>query len=350
MTESSSPWLDFLSKQGVPVSANADAESAPALPPTLLQQGFVTALHDVGVLAVSGENAPDFLQNQLTNDLVALDEHHAQLSGYCAANGRLLATLLIWKTDGQLRILLPRTLLASIQKRLQMFVLRAKVLIEDKSSSLVAIGMGVGMGATATSPLPLSALPASPFELSPSHEGQMIRMPAAAGLDRYLWIGPQEQAPALWTSVAALLPPCSPAAWHWTQIQAGLPQILEPTREKFVPQMVNYELIGGVNFRKGCYPGQEIVARSQYLGKLKRRMQIASADAGVVPPGTEVFSAADPGQPCGMVVNAEIGPDGRLACLIEIKTELLGSDIHLHSLEGPRLTFGTLPYSLEANI
>lgn len=346
MTESLSPWLDFLSKQGVPASVTADSESPPALPPTLLQQGFITALHDVGVLAVSGENALDFLQNQLTNDLAALDEHHAQLSGYCAANGRLLATLLIWKTDAHILILLPRTLLASIQKRLQMFVLRAKVLIEDKSSSLAIIGMG----ATATSPLPLPELPASPFELSPSYDGQMIRMPAAAGLDRFLWIGKQEQAPALWTCVAALLPPCSPAAWHWTQIQAGLPQILEPTREKFVPQMVNYELIGGVNFRKGCYPGQEIVARSQYLGKLKRRMQIASADAVIVAPGTEVFSAADPGQPCGMVVNAEIGPDGRLACLIEIKTELLGSDIHLHSLEGPRLTFGTLPYSLEANI
>jgi folate-binding protein YgfZ len=346
MTESSSPWLDFLSKQGIPASATAGSESIPALAPTLLQQGFITALHDVGVLAVSGENALDFLQNQLTNDLVALDERHAQLSGYCAANGRLLATMLIWKAGAHILILLPRTLLAATQKRLQMFVLRAKVLIEDKSSTLAVIGMG----ATASSPLPLPALPASPFELSPSLDGQIIHMPASAGLDRYLWIGPQEQATALWTSVAAQLPPSSPAAWHWTQIQAGLPQILEPTREKFVPQMVNYELIGGVNFRKGCYPGQEIVARSQYLGKLKRRMQLASADAALVAPGTEVFAAADPGQPCGMVVNAEIGPDGRLACLIEIKTELLGSDIHLQTLEGPRLDFGTLPYSLESTI
>ncbi|MCE2870249.1 MAG: folate-binding protein [Oxalobacteraceae bacterium] len=345
MTESLSLWLDFLSKQGVPALVAAGSESTPVLPPSLLQQGFITALHDVGVLAVSGENALDFLQNQLTNDLVALDEQHAQLSGYCAANGRLLATLLLWKTKDHILILLPQTLLASIQKRLQMFVLRAKVLIEDKSSTLAIIGMG----ATANSPLPLPA-PAAAFELSPSFDGQIIHMPDTLELSRYLWIGPHEQAPAVWSRVATLLPPCSPAAWHWTQIHAGLPQILEPTREKFVPQMVNYELIGGVNFRKGCYPGQEIVARSQYLGKLKRRMQLASAEAGMVAPGTEVFSSADPGQPCGMVVNAEIGPDGRLACLIEIKTELLGSDIHLQTLVGPRLTFGTLPYSLEATI
>jgi folate-binding Fe-S cluster repair protein YgfZ len=113
--------------------------------------------------------------------------------------------------------------------------------------------------------------------------------------------------------------------------------------------MVNFELIGGVNFRKGCYPGQEIVARSQYLGKLKRRMQLASTNATMALPGTEVFSDADPGQPCGMVVNAELGPDGRLACLVEMKLELLGSNIHLQSLEGPRLVFGPLPYSLEAS-
>ena len=176
----------------------------------------------------------------------------------------------------------------------------------------------------------------------------MIRMPDAAGLARYLWIGGQEHAPELWDKVASQVSIAPPAAWHWTQIQAGLPQILEPTREKFVPQMVNFELLGGVNFRKGCYPGQEIVARSQYLGKLKRRMQLATANATMALPGTEVFSDADPGQPCGMVVNAELGPDGRLACLVEIKLELLGTNIHLQSLEGPRLEYHRLPIERKA--
>jgi folate-binding protein YgfZ len=207
----------------------------------------------------------------------------------------------------------------------------------------------IGLGVAQQHPLDLAGLPAQTFDLSASLNGQLIRMPDAVGLTRYLWVGPQEHAPALWAKAAAQIDITSPAAWHWTQIQAGLPQILEPTREKFVPQMVNFELIGGVNFRKGCYPGQEIVARSQYLGKLKRRMQLATTNATMVLPGTEVFSDADPGQPCGMVVNAELGPDGRLACLVEMKLELLGSNIHLQSLEGPRLEFGPLPYSLEAS-
>jgi len=348
MAEPSSTWLDFLSKQGVqhaPAAAATGSESAAAIPPNLLVHGFITPLNDLGILSISGQDAINFLQNQLTNDLANLEQQHAQLSGYCAANGRLLATVLLWKSEERVFMLLPKSLLAAFQKRLQMFVLRAKVQLEDVSSSIVAIGLGVAQQHT----LELAELPAQAFELSASLNGQLIRMPDAVGLQRYLWIGPQEHAPELWTKAASQVSIAPPAAWHWTQIQAGLPQILEPTREKFVPQMVNFELIGGVNFREGCYPGQEIVARSQYLGKLKRRMQLASTNATMALPGTEVFSDADPGQPCGMVVNAELGPDGRLACLVEIKLELLGSNIHLQSLEGPLLDFEALPYSIEAS-
>jgi folate-binding protein YgfZ len=344
MAEPSSTWLDFLSKQGVPAAVATGSEPAVALPPNLLEHGFITPVSEQGILSVSGQDAINFLQNQLTNDLASLDEHHAQLSGYCAANGRLLATVLLWKSGESILMLMPHSLLAAFQKRLQMFVLRAKVQLEDVSSTQVAIGLGIPQQHR----LDLAGLPAQAFELSASLNGQLIRMPDAVGLTRYLWVGPQVHAPELWAKVASQVSITSPAAWHWTQIQAGLPQILEPTREKFVPQMVNFELLGGVNFRKGCYPGQEIVARSQYLGKLKRRMQLATTNATMALPGTEIFSDADPGQPCGMVVNAELGPDGRLACLVEMKLELLGSNIHLQSLEGPRLEFETLPYSLEA--
>jgi folate-binding protein YgfZ len=344
MAEPLSSWLDFLSKQGVPVGAASASESAAVMPPNFLEHGFISPLIDQGILSVSGQDAINFLQNQLTNDLASLDQHHAQLSGYCAANGRLLATVLLWKSGESILMLLPHSLLASFQKRLQMFVLRAKVQLEDVSSSMAAIGLGV----TQQHPLELSGVPKHAFDLSGSLDGQLIRMPDSVGLTRYLWVGPQDHAPAFWAKASSQVTITSPAAWHWTQIQAGLPQILELTREKFVPQMVNFELIGGVNFRKGCYPGQEIVARSQYLGKLKRRMQLATTNATMALPGTEVFSDADPGQPCGMVVNAELGPDGRLACLVEIKLELLGSNIHLQSLEGPLLEFEALPYSLDA--
>ncbi len=139
------------------------------------------------------------------------------------------------------------------------------------------------------------------------------------------------------------------AWWRWTEIQAGTPQIMLATQEKFVPQMINFELIGGVNFRKGCYPGQEIVARSQYLGKLKRRMLLAHCDQQdhvQVKSGDEIFSEEDPSQPCGMVVNAESSPDGRIDCLIEIKLETRQQKLYLHTATGPQLQLDKLPYGI----
>ena len=130
---------------------------------------------------------------------------------------------------------------------------------------------------------------------------------------------------------------------------AGLAQVVEATREQFVPQMINYELVGGVNFQKGCYPGQEIVARSQYLGKQKRRTLLAFSESDDVTAGTEVFSSADPTQPCGMIVNAERGPDGRVACLVEVKMDAASTSVCVGSVDGPVLTFGELPYALPAS-
>jgi folate-binding protein YgfZ len=120
--------------------------------------------------------------------------------------------------------------------------------------------------------------------------------------------------------------------------------VVEATREQFVPQMVNFDLVGGVNFRKGCYPGQEIVARSQYLGKLKRRMLLASTQAEVAAAGMEIFSEADPGQPCGLVVNAEKNPEGRWDLLVEIKLEATQTPVHLGAANGQLLQFSELPY------
>ena len=139
------------------------------------------------------------------------------------------------------------------------------------------------------------------------------------------------------------------AAWTLGDIQAGVPQITPATQEKFVPQMINFELIGGVNFKKGCYPGQEIVARSQYLGKPKRRMVLATVegDPSLLQAGLEIFSSDDPEQPCGMIVNAARTADGSVSCLVEIKLAAQDSGaIHAGSANGPLLHFHSLPYSL----
>ena len=177
-----------------------------------------------------------------------------------------------------------------------------------------------------------------------STDSVLIRQPDAAGMTRYLWVASPQQAQTVLSSVQ----PAPASLWRWSEIQAGIPQITQATQEQFVPQMLNFEIIGGVNFRKGCYPGQEIVARSQYLGKFKRRMMLATVEASDAAAGTEVFASSDPGQPCGMLVNAERGPDGVMACLVEIKLDAMGQPVHLGASDGPRLVFAELPYSLPA--
>jgi folate-binding protein YgfZ len=179
-----------------------------------------------------------------------------------------------------------------------------------------------------------------------SEAGSLIRVADADGQPRYQWIAPRDIAQQAWPQITRALPPAPPSAWRLTEIAAGIPMVLAATQEHFVPQMVNYELVGGVNFRKGCYPGQEVVARSQYLGKLKRRMLPATVAGADAAPGAEVFAAADPEQPCGEIVNAE-AVDGGARCLVELKTAVLEHGaLHLGSAAGPRLAIGSLPYAL----
>jgi folate-binding protein YgfZ len=336
MSESISSWPGFLASQGASPAepGSPDLFTFPA--PAQLESGFVCALSHLGVISASGEDAASFLHNQLTNDVLGLDGALAHLAGYCSPKGRLLATMLIWKDGGAIRLALPRELLPAILKRLRMFVLRSKVTLEDSSEQIILTGLAAPI-------LALPGLPLAPLRQSASEGGAAIRLPDAAGLQRCLWAGAAGPAEQLWQRAA--LQPAPAYLWRWTDIMAGQPQVLDATREQFVPQMINYELIGGVNFRKGCYPGQEVVARSQYLGKLKRRMLLAHADTGATA-GEEVFSDTDPGQHCGMIVNAERGPDGRFACRVEIKMELAGSGIRLRAADGVPLSFAELPYPL----
>ncbi len=307
--------------------------------PEQVTAGFLCALTDLGVIAAAGDDAPSFLHNQLTNDVLGLDGSHARLAGYCSAKGRLLATLLMWKSGDEILLALPREQLAATLKRLQMFVLRSKVKLRDASAEHVLMGVASPPGA-------IAGLPSQALQQASVDGGTMIRVPDVIGLQRALWAGPVASAMSLWTAWSAQMKPAPAAVWRWTDILAGQPRVLEATREQFVPQMINFELVGGVNFRKGCYPGQEVVARSQYLGKLKRRALLAFADDPTVKAGVEVFSDADPGQPCGMVVNAEKGPDGRVACLVELKLAAAESTVRLHAADGPALSFGQLPYDL----
>ncbi|EHR71466.1 folate-binding protein YgfZ [Burkholderiales bacterium JOSHI_001] len=287
-------------------------------------------LSDWGLIRARGADAAKFLHGQLTQDIEHLTRSEARLAGYCSAKGRLLASFVVWRTsDEDILLACSADLLAPTLKRLSMFVLRAQCKLSDASAELSIHGL-VNAGAWLG-----DAAPAAPWGMAAKGDATVIRLPDADGTLRHLLVQPS-------TAEAPALPPVSDSDWARLEARSGVARITAATVEQFVPQMVNLELVGGVNFKKGCYPGQEVVARSQYRGTLKRRaMLFTGADAR---PGQEVFHSADPGQPAGRVANA-----GGNAALVEVKLAALdGGSLHLGAADGPVLAPQGLPYALPA--
>ncbi len=291
-------------------------------------------LADWGVIRASGDDARSFLHGQLTQDVAHLAPGQARLAGYCSAKGRLLASFVVW-SRGPAEVLLACSadLLPATLKRLSMFVLRAKCKLGDASAEVPLYGLA---GEAAAAALGAGA-PAQPWAHVQRDGADLIRLPEAAGVPRFLWAG----------GGAPALPALTEEGWRWLEVQSGVPRIVAATVEQFVPQMVNLELVGGVNFQKGCYPGQEVVARSQYRGTLKRRAFLFDSDAPAAP-GQEIFAATDPEQPAGLVAGAAAGPDGRFAVLAETKIAFASETLHLGSAAGARLEPRPLPYALPA--
>jgi folate-binding protein YgfZ len=313
-----------------------------------LAGGFVAVVGDLGLVSVSGDDAASFLHNQLTNDVEHLGDHEARLAGYCSAKGRLQATFLMWRNAESVFLQLPRELQAALQKRLSMFVLRAKAKLADAGQGMAVLGVG-GAAAEAVLREHFKVLPGGPYGKVDDALGTVIRVADAFGTPRFQLIMTQANAAALLPSLREALALGGTQAWQLSAIHAGVPQITAKTQEQFVPQMVNFELLGGVNFKKGCYPGQEIVARSQYLGKLKRRTALATIAAEDARAGDEVFSESDPGQPSGMIVNAAPNGAGGSDALVEMKLSALEEGkVRLGSADGAPLIFQPMPYPLDA--
>ncbi|MFC5512522.1 YgfZ/GcvT domain-containing protein [Massilia jejuensis] len=349
-----SNWTDYLASLDArfPLDEAAHAgEVGRVLTVDELAAGFVAPVTDLGLIAVAGEDAARFLHSQLTNDVEHLGAGEARLAGFCTPKGRLQATFLMWRdAAGTVWLQLPRAIQAPLQKRLSMFVMRSKARLRDASEEdAVAAVIGVG-GAAGEAALRAQGLdlPAAPMATTAGERGTVIRLSDAFGAPRYLWLGAVEDARALLPALAQGLAPGGNAAWQLAAIHAGVPQVTAPTQEQFVPQMINLELLGGVNFKKGCYPGQEIVARSQYLGKLKRRTALARVGDAAARAGDEVYSPADPEQPCGMVVNAAPNGLGGADMLVEMKLAALEEEVRLGSASGAPLRFLALPYPLDA--
>jgi folate-binding protein YgfZ len=344
-TPGMTPWLRELVAAGARVEAHrvihfgapSDELQAARLGPV------ISDLSQLGLICAAGADVNAFLQGQLSSDIRQLDGDHAQVSSYNSPKGRVLATLLLFRIGELVFLQLPRELAEPIRKRLSMFVLRSKVQLTDASGDFVRFGVA-GQQAERLVTSVLGTAPSSTLEVTHGDGCSAIRLPG----DRFELVASPVRGPVLWRELETQARPAGAPAWDWLEIQAGIPTITLPTQDRFVAQMINLERIGGVSFQKGCYPGQEIVARTQYLGAIKRRAYLAHVSCDPIPaPGHSLFSADLGEQPSGTVLNAAPAPGGGFDLLAVIQVaSAQGEPIHLGAPSGPVLELRPLPYPL----
>jgi folate-binding protein YgfZ len=322
------PWLNFLGNQGLRPDGSDFGDVGAEL--RAARDGAVVApLLNLGLIRANGPDAADFLHNLVTNDIKGLTPGMVRLAGLCTPKGRLLASLQIFRDGDGLLLILPRDVLPAILKRLSMYILRSKVKLSDASAECVLIAFS------------------SPGTVSPPPTFAHA-LPMDTG--RWLLALSPEAAIIAWPELIRVAKPVGLLAWQWLDIAAGQPRVVAATQEAFIPQMLNMELpaVAGVSFTKGCYPGQEIVARTQYLGKVKRRMVRARLAMPALP-GTHVFAPETGDQHCGAVVSAGPAPDGSIEALVCVQLGAVeAGEVHVGAPDGPTVEFLPLPYTLGA--
>ncbi len=351
MDNEQNSWLEHLQQQGANIVDGrvADFGSAADELKAAVSGDVMIPLTHLGLIKASGADTADFLQGQTSNDVRSVDNEHHQLGSYCTPKGRMLALYTLFKRDDDFYLQLPRAVREPVQKRLTMFVMRSDVKLEDVSNSIPAFAL-CGPQAEALLQKALGACPAEPEQSLTVDDVTLLRRPGSN--PRFICFAPSERLATLWDTLAADATPAGADAWELLEIRAGIPIVEVATVEAFVPQMVNLQRVNGVSFKKGCYPGQEVVARMQYLGKLKRRMYRAHSDAIPAPQaGTELYSAASQsGQGAGKVVRACPSPEGGSELLVvsEISSAEQGP-LLLVDENGPQLEVLELPYAYEDN-
>ena len=340
-------WSVELTRQGAQFSDGRVTAFAPQPDAgfAALRDGAVLCdLSHLGLTHVTGEDAAAFLHGQFCNDVLALGDGAAQWNGWCSPKGRLLVTFLAWSGRQGFYLMLPRSLQPAIQKRLQMFVLRARVTLGDESDNCVRFGVA-GSKAEALLRSTAGAAPTEVMSTLHTEAGRIIRLSAT----RFIVVARPDQAITLWNQLAdepANAMRVGASVWDWLSIQEGIITVLPETQDAFVPQMANFELIGGVSFKKGCYPGQEIVARTQYRGILKRRMLLAHIGVATMPmPGHKLYSETFGDQPAGDVANVAPAPEGGFDMLVVAQIgAIAANNLKYATADGPAITLKPLPY------
>ena len=294
----------------------------------------VATLTELGVIRIAGEDAAKFIHGQLTQDFALLGLDTARLAAFCSAKGRVQASFIGMKRpNGDILLVGSRDLLAATAKRLAMFVMRAKAKVTDASDEFLLFGL------TGSAIKNVAAHAHSAWAKADFDAVSVVQLYPAGEVARQLWVAPVGTNPPPGESLPAAL-------WLWTEVQSGVATISLPLVDAFVPQMLNYESIGGVNFKKGCYPGQEVVARSQFRGTLKRRTYLMHGTEPLKV-GDPVFSEQDAEQSAGTVVQSAPSPYGGFDALVSGQIAALEHGaVHAGNATGPVLTLLPLPYPL----
>jgi folate-binding protein YgfZ len=337
-------WSDYLAAHGASFDRGGVASfGAPAAELVAARDAAVVCdLSALSVLRIAGPDAAGFLQGQFTDDVAALGPGEAQYGAWCSPKGRMLANFLIRRSGESIfELLLPESLSEAIAKRLRMFVLRSRVTVSDASSESVRLGIG-GPDAGDAVRRALGAAPA--VGAVASFDDRLV---AALPGPRYVITVAPDAAEACWERLASVCRTAGFAAWQWLTIRAGVPVITAPTSDLFVPQAANWDALGGISFQKGCYAGQEIVARTQYLGRLKERLALGHLDGAPPAAGERLYSTAFGEQACGTVVNSAAAPNGGSDLLAVLQLAAAESgDVHLAAPDGACLRLSALPYEV----
>ena len=323
--------------------------------PTALGERPLTAARDAAVvcdldpqrvLAVAGSDAAAFLNGQLSIDTIDFPAGACRYACFNSPKGRMLANFVVWRepsTEGRFLILLPGELAPAVAKRLSMYVLRSKVTIADATDEIARVGIG-GPDATRVADALWGAHPA-PFELRTFGACTLLALPGP----RFVAVAPAAEAEAIRGKLLRHANAAPFGVWRWLTIRAGVAVITGATQDMFVAQTANWDILHGIDFQKGCYTGQEIIARTQYLGRLKERAFVFHAAIDGVRPGERLYSEAFGDQPCGTVVDAAAAPESGCDLIAVLQTVAAErGDPHVRALDGPALTPLPLPYAIPA--
>jgi len=321
----------------------------PPTPPGLLAARDRAAACDLSplrLLAIAGADATTFLQGQLSADVAGLIPGACRHASFNSPKGRMLANFVLWRDPAdpdRFLALLPADIAQPVARRLAMYVLRAKVALADVSDAAARVGVGGPAGREALRAT-FGDVPA-PFELRTHGAASVLGLPGP----RFSIIAPHAPMQELRDELLRHAEPAAYDVWQWLTIRAGVPVITAATQDLFVAQTANWDVLDGVDFRKGCYTGQEIIARMQYLGRLKERTFLLHADVPTIAAGERLFSAEFGEQPCGTVVNAAAAPDGGcdLLAVLQLAAAERG-DARLGAPSGPALAALPLPYAIPA--